>query len=266
MSFPLSGASSALQSSRSSEAERGLDVCSVDLWRRRADPSSMSSVAPDCAAALQFAQGLCELGRFGEATGVARRVIAIEPHNAFAWCVMAQGQLGQGQDNAALLAAQAAISQTSDAEWALRLASAALSRLGRSADAEAAAERAREIPRRSAGDPRRVRRPDPRRPRRRRPPMRHGQPTRTTSPSARSGDCMPQTAPKNVNRPRDCIPAPRTAAAHTRARPIRARATRTTQHSNLRSPPGPRRRAHSRPGRREPGRPTVGRRPVAPGC
>ncbi len=105
----------------------------------------MSMVAPDCAAALQFAQGLCELGRFGEAAGVARRVIAIEPHNAFAWCVMAQGQLGQGQDNAALLAAQAAISQTSDAEWALRLASAALSRLGRSSDAEAAAERAREI-------------------------------------------------------------------------------------------------------------------------
>ncbi len=84
--------------------------------------------APDIAAALQFAVILRDRGRAAEAEGVAHRVIAVDPHNASAWCLLAELCVRQGRDQAALLAARAAIALDPAEERARHLASALLGR------------------------------------------------------------------------------------------------------------------------------------------
>jgi len=93
-------------------------------------------------ASLQRAQNLCELCRFPDAASELSEIIAGDPRNAHAWCLMARAQLGQDRPRAALQAARAAGSLASDQEWPRRLESMALIHLGRDDEAAEAAQHA----------------------------------------------------------------------------------------------------------------------------
>ena len=85
------------------------------------------------------ARTLCDLGRFADAVSEAAAAIAEDPRDASAWCVMAEAQLGSERAAAALQAAEAAASLQPELEQPHRLASLALSRLGRDQEAAQAA-------------------------------------------------------------------------------------------------------------------------------
>lgn len=74
---------------------------------------------------------LCELKRFDEALAVLGSVVAANPNESMAWCLIAQAQLGLGDHDAALRAAGSAATLTPEEEWPFRLASIALEKLGR---------------------------------------------------------------------------------------------------------------------------------------
>jgi tetratricopeptide (TPR) repeat protein len=93
-------------------------------------------------AELQRASALCDLGRFSEAITLLGRLVASDPDNGYAWCLMAQAQLGQDEPANALEAARAAASKAPNEEWPHRLASVALGRLGRHREAAQAAREA----------------------------------------------------------------------------------------------------------------------------
>jgi tetratricopeptide (TPR) repeat protein len=90
-------------------------------------------------ASLESIVALLEEEDFEPAARFAGHVIATEPRNAKAWCLMTRAQLGQRRNGAALAAARAAGSISPHSELPHRLASYALIRLGRSHDAVAAA-------------------------------------------------------------------------------------------------------------------------------
>jgi tetratricopeptide (TPR) repeat protein len=90
-------------------------------------------------ASLESIATLLEEEDFEPAARFAGYVIATEPRNAKAWCLMTRAQLGQRRNQAALAAARAAGSISPHSELPHRLASYALIRLGRSHDAVAAA-------------------------------------------------------------------------------------------------------------------------------
>jgi Flp pilus assembly protein TadD len=94
----------------------------------------MSTPGDEVTVALQRAGALCELGRFTEAAGLLRQTIASHPEHSQAWSLLAAAELGAGNDDAAVGAAQTAISLAPEAEWPQRLASAALRRLGRTGE------------------------------------------------------------------------------------------------------------------------------------
>lgn len=102
----------------------------------------MSAEPNDQLLALQRTSALCELRRFPEAIALASSIITRDPQNPHAWCLMAQAQLGQSKNTAALQAARAAISLAPERDWPQRLSSLALTRLGRHDQAARAAERA----------------------------------------------------------------------------------------------------------------------------
>jgi Flp pilus assembly protein TadD len=81
--------------------------------------------------ALQRANALCELRRFAEAAALLHQTIASHPENAEAWSLLAAAELGTGNNEACLQAAETAISLDPESEWPHRLASAALRRMGR---------------------------------------------------------------------------------------------------------------------------------------
>lgn len=91
---------------------------------------------------LQQARVLIDLGRLAQALVLLSQVISAEPQNAEAWCLMAQARLGIDDDEGALQAAGVAVSLDPTEEWPHRLASVALSRLGREEDALSAAREA----------------------------------------------------------------------------------------------------------------------------
>ena len=97
---------------------------------------------PSALASLQSALNLCELCRFPDAASELSQIIAGDPRNAHAWCLMARAQLGQDRPRAALQAARAAGSLASDQEWPRRLESMALIHLGRDDEAADAAQHA----------------------------------------------------------------------------------------------------------------------------
>ncbi|MGH2851233.1 MAG: tetratricopeptide repeat protein [Solirubrobacteraceae bacterium] len=84
---------------------------------------------------VERATVLCDLHRFEEALAVLGDVLAADPDDPRAWCVCARAELGRGNREAALNAAKHAIALTPDAEWPHRLASIALSGLGKVDDA-----------------------------------------------------------------------------------------------------------------------------------
>jgi tetratricopeptide (TPR) repeat protein len=91
---------------------------------------------------LERAQTLVELGRFEEARAVLTQLLGREPGVARAWCLFAQTQLAAGYPKAALDAAEHAASREPENEWAHRLRSIALERLGYRNEAFAAANEA----------------------------------------------------------------------------------------------------------------------------
>ena len=92
--------------------------------------------------ALEKATVLIELRRFAEAADMVARVIAGDPENGHAWCVLAQAYLGLDKPAEALKAAVTALSLDPEQEWAHRLASAAFGRLARHEEALRAAREA----------------------------------------------------------------------------------------------------------------------------
>lgn len=91
----------------------------------------MSTPADEMTVALQRAGALCELGRFTEAAGLLRQTIASGSQNPDAWSLLAAAELGAGNADDALEAAEKAISMAPESEWPHRVASAALGRSGR---------------------------------------------------------------------------------------------------------------------------------------
>jgi tetratricopeptide (TPR) repeat protein len=91
---------------------------------------------------LQRVETLCSLQRYAEAITLAGGVLATEPHNARAWCLMSRAQLGTSAFAEALNSAERAISLAPDLAWPHRLASIALSGLKRHETAVVAARQA----------------------------------------------------------------------------------------------------------------------------
>jgi tetratricopeptide (TPR) repeat protein len=102
----------------------------------------MSDAPLDATGELLRAEALIELRRFDEAVAVLTRAIGIDHNGPRGWCLLAQAQLGLGDHGAALQSTGQAAALAPDLEWTHRLASLALSRLGRHADAVAAAREA----------------------------------------------------------------------------------------------------------------------------
>ena len=105
----------------------------------------MSLDSTGVASALDRAAMLGDLGRWDEAAPVLGSVIASDPHNRRALCLLSLARINQSAYDEAFAAAQAAISAAPDDEWPYRLASISLSRLGRHAEAVAMARRAVEL-------------------------------------------------------------------------------------------------------------------------
>ncbi len=92
----------------------------------------MNTTTDDGAAVtLQRANALRELRRFTEAAELLHQTIASYPENPEAWSLLAAAELGAGNNEACLKAAETAISLDPESEWPHRLASAVLRRMGR---------------------------------------------------------------------------------------------------------------------------------------
>jgi Flp pilus assembly protein TadD len=92
--------------------------------------------------ALQRATVLCDLGRYDQAIVLLRAVLARDPQNVTGLCLLARAHLGQGSASDALRVATDAISLAPEHEWPHRIASLALSSLGRDEEALATARTA----------------------------------------------------------------------------------------------------------------------------
>lgn len=101
----------------------------------------MSSTAPDPArAAAQRASVLCDLGRYSEAAGLLGHLVASDPDNSHAWCLMARARLGEKRYREAGEAASRAASIIPEDEWPHRLLSIAARARGETARAVGHAE------------------------------------------------------------------------------------------------------------------------------
>jgi tetratricopeptide (TPR) repeat protein len=97
----------------------------------------MTTEPIDGAAALERASVLCSLGRFDDAAGRLRTILATDPHNEDGLCLMAQALFGLGAYDQSLRTSLIAISENPENEWPHRVASLALSALGRHGEAQA---------------------------------------------------------------------------------------------------------------------------------
>ena len=91
---------------------------------------------------LEHAAALIAMRRYPEAALSAQRILATDPHNARASCLLAQAALGMGDFDRALAVAESAIVIEPDWEWPHRLASIACSRLNNRERAIAEAQEA----------------------------------------------------------------------------------------------------------------------------
>jgi Tfp pilus assembly protein PilF len=94
---------------------------------------------PHLATRLARAHSYVELGRWQAATTELGLVLAGEPRSAEALCLLAQCRLQLRDDDEARRAAESALAVAPDDEWAHRLRSLALQRLGRHHEATVAA-------------------------------------------------------------------------------------------------------------------------------
>jgi tetratricopeptide (TPR) repeat protein len=83
---------------------------------------------------LARAATMLDLGRYDEAGRLLAQVVADEPENGRAWCLMARAHLGAGRYPDAVSAAGRAAALAPEDEWPHRLASNALMHLGRHSD------------------------------------------------------------------------------------------------------------------------------------
>lgn len=97
---------------------------------------------PNNAAAVERASTLVDLRRWDDAAAHLRTILATDPHNDHALCLMARAQLGQTAYDQALRTSLAAISENPENDFAYRLASLSLTRLGRDEEAQAMARNA----------------------------------------------------------------------------------------------------------------------------
>lgn len=97
------------------------------------------------AADVERARALCSLARYDDAAQLLQRVVALEPQNARAWCLLAQAQLGRHEYEDALRVAGTALSLVPEDEWPHRLRSIALGKLGRREESIAAARTATRV-------------------------------------------------------------------------------------------------------------------------
>jgi tetratricopeptide (TPR) repeat protein len=79
---------------------------------------------------LARASMLLDLRRYGEAAGLLASIIAAEPADSRAWCLLAAAQLGNSQYQEAAAAASRAITLAPADNWPYRLASTAQRHLG----------------------------------------------------------------------------------------------------------------------------------------
>jgi tetratricopeptide (TPR) repeat protein len=95
----------------------------------------MTTEPLNAVSALQRASALCDLRRWDDAASALRTILATDPHNARGLCLLAQAQIGQAAHDQALRSSMAAIAENPEGEWPHRLASLALSGLGRHQEA-----------------------------------------------------------------------------------------------------------------------------------
>jgi tetratricopeptide (TPR) repeat protein len=98
----------------------------------------MTGIRPD----LARARVLLDLKRYAEAASLLALVVAVEPEDSRAWCLLAQAHLGNAQYQEAADAAKRAITLAPSNDWPYRLASIAYRHLGHSTSAWKAATEA----------------------------------------------------------------------------------------------------------------------------
>lgn len=98
----------------------------------------MTEVARDAA----HASVLLDLKRYGEAVSLLVRIVAAEPADSRAWCLLAAAHLGAGRYEEAAAAASRAITLAPSDDWPYRLTSTAQRQLGHITAALAAANEA----------------------------------------------------------------------------------------------------------------------------
>ena len=86
----------------------------------------MTEVARD----LARARVLLDLERYDEAASLLARIVATEPYDSRAWCLLAAAHLGAGRYEEAAAAASRAITLAPSNDWPYRLASIAQRQLG----------------------------------------------------------------------------------------------------------------------------------------
>ena len=98
----------------------------------------MAATPADISAAWAKITSLCDLGRFDEAAEAAGRLVGADPADGHAWALLARANLGRRRYDTALDAARRAQALAPDEAWPHRLASIALSRLGKPEAVDAA--------------------------------------------------------------------------------------------------------------------------------
>ena len=91
---------------------------------------------------LAQASVLLDLERYGEAAGLLARIVAAEPQDSRAWCLLAAAHLGAGRYKEAAAAASRAITLAPSDERPYRLASIAQRQLGQITAAISSADQA----------------------------------------------------------------------------------------------------------------------------
>jgi tetratricopeptide (TPR) repeat protein len=96
----------------------------------------------EVARGLAHANVLLGLKRYDEAASLLARIVAAEPQNSRAWCLLAATHLGKGRYQEAAAAASSAITLAPFGDWPYRLASSAQRHLGKTTAAISSATEA----------------------------------------------------------------------------------------------------------------------------
>ena len=91
---------------------------------------------------LSRASALLDVKRYDEAASLLTLIVAVEPQDSRAWCLLAAAHLGNGQYQEAAKAAGRAVTLAPSDDWPYRLASTAQAHLGHITAARAAATEA----------------------------------------------------------------------------------------------------------------------------